>query len=290
MDMFSTVKNWIEGLPRDRKETILEGLTREGVRQGRHHDEQKRRMEQGMPGAHFHGPPQQGGYSGQGGQGGQGLKIGGFNVSQGAEVLGFQDPSKFFPGSREAQESSYQQSYQRQESTYEEPRSQGYGRQTETYSQQRNESYSQGGYDQPENASFYGRSEEHEEYQKPSHHKKKHHKKEDEDQEESRGYGQQESYGGYGSSAREVESESYGQRQTYNPPSRQTDEDSYGRRDTYRSSSRRADEDSYGHRGRETYTSRRDDDSFSQPKTYSSQRTSAYGQREEQGSPEEFQS
>src|SRR5579859_6602063 len=67
MEMFSTVQRWIDGLPRDKKDRILEGLTKEGVRQGKHHDEEKKQVEANMPGAHSHGPPpnQQGGYSGR---------------------------------------------------------------------------------------------------------------------------------------------------------------------------------------------------------------------------------
>jgi hypothetical protein len=252
MDMFSTVQNWINNLPRDKKDRILEGLTKEGVRQGKHHDEEKRQMEQSMPGAHSHGPPQtQGGFNTGGGQGG-GLTIGGINLSQGAQALGFQDPTGFFPGSREVQEPSYQQTTY-QQTTYTEPRSSqgGYGRQTtERRSEQRVESYSQG-----QNESYYGaKSEEHSEYQKPSHQKKKHNKKHDEEEEE--------------------EQSGYGQRETYGTSSRQRDEDtSFGQRQTYGTSSRQRDSGS----SRQP----QEEESYGQRETYASQRTPSYAQREE---------
>src|SRR5271156_4596377 len=37
-DMFSAVRIWTEQLSSEKKARILDGLTREGVRQGRHHD------------------------------------------------------------------------------------------------------------------------------------------------------------------------------------------------------------------------------------------------------------
>jgi hypothetical protein len=46
--MFATVKLWIDSVPVDKKPRILDGLTREGVRQGRHHDDEKRKAEQGI--------------------------------------------------------------------------------------------------------------------------------------------------------------------------------------------------------------------------------------------------
>lgn len=49
-EMMSVVRDWIEGLPSDKKSRILDGLTREGVRQGRHHDDQVRQA------SHAHGP------------------------------------------------------------------------------------------------------------------------------------------------------------------------------------------------------------------------------------------
>jgi len=42
MDMFAAVQSWVNELPPDRKAVILDGLTREGVRQGRHHDDDVR--------------------------------------------------------------------------------------------------------------------------------------------------------------------------------------------------------------------------------------------------------
>ena len=42
MDMFAAVQSWVNELPPDRKAMILDGLTREGVREGRHHDDDVR--------------------------------------------------------------------------------------------------------------------------------------------------------------------------------------------------------------------------------------------------------
>jgi Heterokaryon incompatibility protein Het-C len=42
MDMFAAVESWVNDLPPDRKEVIFDGLTREGVREGRHHDDDVR--------------------------------------------------------------------------------------------------------------------------------------------------------------------------------------------------------------------------------------------------------
>ena len=44
--MFATVKLWVDNIPVDKKARILEGLTSQGVRQGRHHDDEKRKAEQ----------------------------------------------------------------------------------------------------------------------------------------------------------------------------------------------------------------------------------------------------
>ena len=43
--MFATVKLWVDSIPPDKKPRVLDGLTREGVRQGRHHDDEKRKAE-----------------------------------------------------------------------------------------------------------------------------------------------------------------------------------------------------------------------------------------------------
>src|SRR5208282_5971919 len=43
--MFATVEAWIERQPADRKARILDGLTREGVRQGRHYDDEIRKVQ-----------------------------------------------------------------------------------------------------------------------------------------------------------------------------------------------------------------------------------------------------
>jgi hypothetical protein len=42
MDMFAAVESWVNELPPDRREVIFEGLTSEGVREGRHHDDDVR--------------------------------------------------------------------------------------------------------------------------------------------------------------------------------------------------------------------------------------------------------
>lgn len=47
-DMLAVVKTWIDGLPQDRKQKILSGLTRDGVKQGLHHDTEKEKQEQEM--------------------------------------------------------------------------------------------------------------------------------------------------------------------------------------------------------------------------------------------------
>src|SRR5208282_914380 len=44
--MFATVKLWVDNIPVDKKARIFEGLTSQGVRQGRHHDDEKRKAEQ----------------------------------------------------------------------------------------------------------------------------------------------------------------------------------------------------------------------------------------------------
>jgi hypothetical protein len=45
-DMLSVVKSWIDQLPQDRKQKVLTGLTKDGVRQGLHHDDEKSKQEQ----------------------------------------------------------------------------------------------------------------------------------------------------------------------------------------------------------------------------------------------------
>jgi hypothetical protein len=44
--MFATVKLWVDNIPVDKRARIFEGLTSQGVRQGRHHDDEKRKAEQ----------------------------------------------------------------------------------------------------------------------------------------------------------------------------------------------------------------------------------------------------
>src|SRR5947207_1353073 len=39
--MFATVKLWVDNIPIDKKARILDGLTSQGVRQGRNHDDEK---------------------------------------------------------------------------------------------------------------------------------------------------------------------------------------------------------------------------------------------------------
>lgn len=45
-DTLAVVKTWIDGLPQDRKQKILSGLTRDGVRQGLHHDSETEKQGQ----------------------------------------------------------------------------------------------------------------------------------------------------------------------------------------------------------------------------------------------------
>jgi hypothetical protein len=45
-DMLTVVKTWIEQLPADKKSRVLLGLTRDGVKQGLHHDDEKVQIEQ----------------------------------------------------------------------------------------------------------------------------------------------------------------------------------------------------------------------------------------------------
>jgi hypothetical protein len=45
-DMLAVVKTWVDQLPTTKKSTVLTGLTREGVKQGLHHDSEKQKLEQ----------------------------------------------------------------------------------------------------------------------------------------------------------------------------------------------------------------------------------------------------
>jgi hypothetical protein len=45
-DMLAVVKTWVDQLPATKKSTVLTGLTREGVKQGLHHDDEKQKLEQ----------------------------------------------------------------------------------------------------------------------------------------------------------------------------------------------------------------------------------------------------
>lgn len=44
-DMFNAVKGWVDRLPHEKRVRVFDGLTREGVRQGKHHDDEVAKVE-----------------------------------------------------------------------------------------------------------------------------------------------------------------------------------------------------------------------------------------------------
>ena len=91
-DMFNVVRTWVNEIPQEKKNRIMQGLTSDGVKQGLHHDNEILAQDQAA-GGHGHTPsPQQRPPQND-------ITIGGLNISQGAQVLGIQNPVSFLPGS-----------------------------------------------------------------------------------------------------------------------------------------------------------------------------------------------
>jgi hypothetical protein len=218
MDMFTVVRDWIEGLPSDKKERILEGLTKEGVKEGRHHDDEKRQAEE-QAGGHGHSHaalplttqrPD--------------MQIAGFNIpqgviAQGAAAFGFQDPTALFGRVVENRDVSDNGYTQRASYTTEDSYGTSSYRQTEeiSYSQVESSSYRQ---NTGENTSYYSEQFERS-TQYPS-------RGRGDDDDES--YGQREdSYGGSG-----YQQQTYGQREeSYDTSSYQQRETTYAQEDSY---------------------------------------------------------
>jgi hypothetical protein len=264
MDMFAVVRDWIEGLPSDKKERILEGLTKEGVREGRHHDDEKRQAEE-QAGGHGHSHaalplttqrPD--------------LQIAGFNIpqgviGQGAAAFGFQDPTALFGRVVENREVGDNGYTQRASYTTEESYGTSAYRQTEqtSYSQVESPSYRQ---NTGENASYYG-----EQFERSTQYSSR---GRGDDDDES--YGQREdSYGGF-----RYQQQTYGQREeSYGTSSYQQRETTYDQEDSYETTSYRQRDETISYRQREEEPSyQRDEES-----TYQREEQS-YVQRDEEPS------
>jgi hypothetical protein len=206
MEMFGVVRDWIEGLPSDRKERILEGLTKEGVKEGRHHDDEKRKAEE-QAGGHGHSHAALPKTTQR-----PDVQIAGFNIpqgviGQGASALGFQDPSSFLGrvgGTREIDNDGYNQrsSYGAQES-YE----------TSSYRQTEQTSYSR-----VESSSYRQNSGENDSYSREENNSSTSYSGRNRGDDDDNSYSQREN--SYGGSSRNQQS-TYGQREEISSSDRQ---------------------------------------------------------------------
>jgi hypothetical protein len=217
-DMFAVVKNWVDTLPSDKKRVILDGLTKEGVRDGRHHDDERRKVEEKAGGhGHSHGPPSQ--------ARAPPVNFGGTRIVQqswGSENTGY--------GQQSYKTSSYVQNdntYVQREETY-----------TSTY--QPREDYSHKEKHDKHRQRSNDSDERVESYSPPFHRSEEEHRRASYERQQA--YGQREqSYGAnpYGQSNQP----SYGERETTYTSSRETEEPSYGsRNDSYNTASYERDE------------------------------------------------
>lgn len=251
MDMFGVVRDWIQGLPSDKKDRILDGLTKAGVREGRHHDDEKRKAEE-QAGGHGHSHaalplttqrPD--------------VQIAGFTIpqgfiGQGATALGFQDPTALINRigeGREVSDNGYTQrsSYATQES---------YG--TSSYQQSEQTSYSR-----VETSSYQQNSGENTSYYSEGFERSSQYPSRGRGDDDDTSYDQRDD--SYTESSSRFQQQTYGQREeSYGMRSYQEREITYDQEDSYdaTSSYRQRDETPYRERDEQPLYQRDEESSY----------------------------